>query len=92
MVELVEVLQAGLRGIMDALSKQGRLLQELAELEADKVKLMQYNQWTLEDKEDEGEDEVEEGEEVEVEQELLELAKEQEEHGDGSEEEEQVEK
>ena len=46
------------------------------ELEADKVELMQYNQWALEDKEDEEDDKVEEGEEVEVEQELPELAKE----------------
>ena len=43
MTELVEMLQAGLRGITDALSKHGRLLQELVELEADKVKLMQYD-------------------------------------------------
>ena len=76
MAELVEVLQAGLRGITDALSKQGRLLQELVELEADKVELMQYGQWASEDEEDKDEDEVEEGEEVEVEQELPELAKE----------------
>ena len=67
MAELAEVLWAGLRGITDALSKQGRLLQELVELEADKVELMQYDQWASEDEEDEDEDEVEEGEEVEVE-------------------------
>ena len=85
MAELVEVLRAGLRGITDALGKQGRLLQELVELEADKVKLMQYDQWASEDKEDEDEDEAEEEEEVEVEQELPELAKEQEENGDGAE-------
>ena len=89
--ELAEVLEAGLKAITDALGKQERLLQELVELEADKVELMQYGQWTLEDEEDEDEDEVEEGEEVEVEQELSELAKEQEENGDGSEEEEEVE-
>ena len=88
MAELVEVLRAGLRGIMDALSKQGRLLQELVELEVDKVELMQYGQWASEDEEDEDEDEAEEGEEVEVEQELPELAKEMEENGDGSGEEE----
>ena len=41
MMELVEVLQAGLKGIMDTLSKQGRLLQELVGLEVDKVELMQ---------------------------------------------------
>ena len=40
MVELMEVLGAGLKAIMEALSKQGRLLQELVELEADKVELM----------------------------------------------------
>ena len=76
MVELAEVLQAGLRGITDALSKQRRLLQELMELETDKIELMQYDQWALEDKENEEDDEMEEGEEVEVEQELPELAKE----------------
>ena len=91
MTELAEVLWTGLRGITDALSKQGRLLQELVELEVDKVKLMQYNQWASEDEEDKDEDEVEEGEEVEVEQELSELVKEREEHGDGSEEEVEVE-
>ena len=85
MAELVEVLQVGLRGITDALSKQGRLLQELVELESDKVELMQYDQWALEDEEDEDEDEAEEEEEGEVEQELPELAKEQEENGDGAE-------
>ena len=74
--ELVEVLRAGLKAITDALSKQGRLLQELVELEADKVELMQLDRWVSEDKEDKQEDEVEEGEEVEVEQELLELTKE----------------
>ena len=77
MIELVEVLQAGLKGITDALSKQGRLLQELVELEADKVELIQYDLWASEDKEDEEEEEeTEEGVEVEVEQELLELGKE----------------
>ena len=40
MMELVEVLGAGLKAIMDVLSKQGRLLQELVELEADKVELI----------------------------------------------------
>ena len=40
MAEVVEVLQAGLKGITDALNKQERLLQELVELEADKVELM----------------------------------------------------
>ena len=40
MAELAEVLQAGLRGITDALSKQERLLQKLVELEADKIELM----------------------------------------------------
>ena len=89
--ELVEVLLAGLKVIMDALSKQGRLLQELVELEADKVELMQLDQWVSEDEEDEEEDEAEEGEEVEVEKELLELAKEREENGDGSEEEAEAE-
>ena len=49
---------------MDALSKQGRLLQELVELEADKVELMQLDWWVSEDKEDKEEEEVEEGEEV----------------------------
>ena len=77
---MAEVLGAELKAITDTLSKQGRLLQELVELEADKVELMQYGQWASEDKE---EDEAEEGEEVEVEQELPELAKEQEENGDG---------
>ena len=80
MTELVEMLEAGLKAIMDALSKQGRLLQELVELEADKVELMQLDQWVSEDKEDKEEDETEEGEEVEVEQELPELAKEKEEN------------
>ena len=82
--ELVEVLGAGLKAITDALSKQGKLLQELVELEVDKVELMQLDQWVSEDEEEE---ETEEGEEVEVEQELLELAKEREENGDASEEE-----
>ena len=86
MTELVEVLGAGLKAITDALSKQGRLLQELVELEADKVELMQLDRWVSEDEEDEEEDEAEEGEEVEVEQELPELAKEKEENGEGSEE------
>ena len=40
MAELAEVLWVGLKAIMDALSKQGRLLQELVELEVDKVELM----------------------------------------------------
>ena len=73
---MVEVLRVGLKAIMDALSKQGRLLQELVELEADKIELMQLHQWVLEDEEDDDDDEMEEGEEGEVEQELLELAKE----------------
>ena len=54
--ELAEVLWVGLRAITDALSKQGRLLQELMELEADKVELIQCDQWVLEDKEDKKED------------------------------------
>ena len=66
MTELVEVLGVGLKAITDALSKQGRLLQELVELEVDKVELMQLDQWMLEDGEDEKEEETEEGEEVEV--------------------------
>ena len=86
--ELVEVLGAGLKAITDALSKQGRLLQELVELEGDKVELMQLDQWASEDKEDKEEEETEEGEEVEVEKELPELAKEKEENGEESEEEE----
>ena len=90
-VELVEVLQASLKAITDALSKQGRLLHELVELEVDKVELMQWDQQVSEDEEDKEEDEMEEGEEVEVEKELLKLAKEREENGDGSEEEEEVE-
>ena len=85
--ELAEVLGAGLKAITDALSKQERLLQELMELEGDKVELMQLDQWTSEDEEDKEEEETEEGEEVEMEKELLELAKEREENGDGSEEE-----
>ena len=44
MVELVEVLQTGLKAIIDAFSKQRRLFQELVELEADKIELMQCNQ------------------------------------------------
>ena len=84
--ELVEVLGAGLKAITDTLSKQGRLLQELVELEGDKVELMQLDRWMSEDEEDEEEEEMEEGEEVEVEKELPELAKEKEENGDGSEE------
>ena len=87
--ELAEVLGAGLKAIMDTLSKQGRLLQELVELEADKVEVMQLDQWLSEDKEDKEEEETEEGEAVEIEQELPELAKEKEENGDESEEEEQ---
>ena len=67
MTELVGVLWVGLRGITDTLSKQGRLLQELVELEADKVELMQLDWWALEDEEDEEAEEMEEGEEVEVE-------------------------
>ena len=78
--ELVEVLGVGLKAITDTLSKQGRLLQELVELEADKVELMQLDQWVLEDEKDTEEEEVEEGEEVEVEQELPESAKEKEEN------------
>ena len=66
MVELVEVLGAGLKAITNALSKQGRLLQELMELEADKVELMQLDWWASEDEGDEEEEEMEEGEEVEV--------------------------
>ena len=66
MAELAEVLQLGLKSIIDTLSKQRRLFQELVELETDKMDLMQYNQWVLEDKEDKKEDEMEEGE-VEVE-------------------------
>ena len=86
--ELAEVLEAGLKAIMDILSKQGRLLQELVELEADKVEVMQLDWWLSEDEEDEEEEETEEGEEVEVEKELPELAKEREENRDGLEEEE----
>ena len=86
MAELVEVLGAGLKAITEALSKQGRLLQELMELEVDKMELMELDQWVSEDEEDEEEDEIEEGEEVEVEKELPELAKETEENGDESEE------
>ena len=44
MAELAEVLGAGLKAIMDILSKQGRLLQELVELEVDKVELIQLDQ------------------------------------------------
>ena len=91
MAELTEVLGAGLKAITDALSKQGRLLQELVVLEVDKVELMQLDQWALEDEEDEEEEETEEGEEVEVEQELPELAKEKEENRDGLEEEAEAE-
>ena len=91
MTELAEVLGAGLKAIMDALSKQERLLQELVELEADKVKLMQLDRWMSEDEEDKEEEETEEGEEVEMEKELLELAKEREENRDGLEEEEEAE-
>ena len=40
MAELAEVLGAGLKAIMDLFSKQGRLLQELMELEVNKVELM----------------------------------------------------
>ena len=43
MVELAEVLRMGLRAITDALSKQERLLQELVQLEADKIELMQLD-------------------------------------------------
>ena len=86
MMELAEVLGAGLKAITDTPSKQGRLLQELVALEADKVELMQLDRWVSGDEEDEEEDEVEEGEEVEVEQELLELAKEKEENREESEE------
>ena len=73
---------------MDALSKQGRLLQELVELKVDKVEVMQLDWWLSEDKEDVEEEETEKGEEVEVEKELPELAKEKEETGDRLEEEE----
>ena len=86
MAELAEVLGAGLKTITEALSKQGRLLQELVELETDKVELMQLDWWMLEDEEDKEEDQTEEGEEVEVEKELPELAKEKEENGEESEE------
>ena len=82
--ELVEMLRAGLKTIMDTLSKQGRLLQELVELEADKVELMQLDWWVSEDEEDK-EEETEEEEQVEMEKELLELAKERKENGDRSE-------
>ena len=88
--ELAEVLQACLKAITDTLSKQERLLQELVELEVDKVELMQCDQWVLEDEEDEEKDKTEEGEEVGVEQELLELAKVREENGDNLEEEEEM--
>ena len=88
---VMEVLRAGLKAIMDALSKQKRLLQELVELEVDKVELIQLDWWVLQDKEDEDEDETEEGEEVEVEKELPELAKEREENRDGLKEEEEAE-
>ena len=88
-VELTEVLGVGLKAITDALSKQGRLLQELVELEVDKVELMQLDQWVSKDEEDEEEEETEEGEEVEVEKELPELAKEKEENRDELEEEEE---
>ena len=67
MVELAKVLRGGLRTIMDALNKQEKLLQELVELEVDKVELMQLDKWVLEDEENEEEAEMEEGEEVEVE-------------------------
>ena len=43
MTELAEVLGAGLKAITEALSKQGRLLQELVKLEADKVEVMQLD-------------------------------------------------
>ena len=86
MTELAEVLWVGLKAITDALSKQGRLLQELVALEADKVELMQLDQWASEDEEDEEEEEMEAGEEVEVEQELPQLAKEKEENREDSEE------
>ena len=65
--ELTEVLQVCLKAIMDILSKQGRLLQELVELVVDKIELMQYDQWVSEDEEDEEEEETEEEVEVEVE-------------------------
>ena len=73
---VVLVLWVGLKAIMDTLSRQGRLLQELVELEMDNVELMQCDQWVSEDEEDKEEDKTEEGEEVEVEQELSELTKE----------------
>ena len=41
--ELAELLGVGLKAIMDALSKQERLLQELVELKAEKVELMQLD-------------------------------------------------
>ena len=86
---VADVLGADLKAIMDTLSKQVRLLQELVELEADKVELMQLDCWVSEDEEDEEEEEMEEGEEVEVEKELPELAKEKEENRDELEEEEE---
>ena len=86
---MVEMLGMGLKAIMDAFSKQGRLLQELVELEVDKVELMQLDWWVLEDEDDDDEEEMEEEVEVEVEQELPELAKEKEKNGDESEEEEE---
>ena len=89
MVELAEVLGVGLKAITEALSKQGRLLQELVELEADKMELMQLDWWASEDKEDKEEEKTEEGEGVEVEKELLELAKEKEENREEEEEEEE---
>ena len=67
MVQLAEMLGVGLKAITDTLSKQGRLLQELVELEVDKVELMQLDRWVSEDEEDEEEEEMEEEEEVEVE-------------------------
>ena len=40
---IVEALRESLRAITDVLNKQGKLLQELVELEVDKVELMQLD-------------------------------------------------
>ena len=42
---MVEVLREGLRAITDTLNKQGKFLQELMELEVDKIELILYS-WT----------------------------------------------
>ena len=47
MAELVEVLRGGRRAIMDTLNKQEKLLQELVELEVDKIELMQLDWWVF---------------------------------------------